>query len=55
MFCICLQRQNPTKIVEEKGAGYVLPSGVYFTIDIKLTYIFSKHPKMAFRGKILRI
>ena len=43
------------KNVEEKGVGYVLPSGVYFVIDKKVTYIFSKRPKMAFRGKILKI
>ena len=39
------------KNVEEKGAGY----GVYFGIDKKVTYIFLKRPKMAFRGKILKI
>ena len=41
--------------MEEKGAGYVLSSGVYFVIDKKVTDIFSKRPKMAFRGKILKI
>ena len=55
MYCICWQWQNLTKNVEEKGAGYVLPSGVYFVMDKKVTYIFSKCPKMAFRGKILKI
>ena len=33
----------------------VLPSGVYFVIEKKVTYIFLKRPKMAFRGKILKI
>ena len=42
------------KIIFIKKFGF-LPSGVYFVIDKKVTYIFSKRPKMAFRGKILKI
>ena len=33
----------------------VLSSGAYFVIDKKVTYIFLKRPKMAFRDKILKI
>jgi len=33
----------------------VMSSGAYFAIDKKVTYIFLKCPKMAFRGKILKI
>ena len=42
------------KVMFIKNFGF-LPSGVYFVIDKKVTYIFLKRPKMAFRGKILKI
>ena len=34
---------------------WILANFSYVTIDKKVTYIFLKRPKIAFRGKILKI